>query len=167
MDNLSPFTKNIYTKQEALRNLSLFTDFLTSLLFGGQPQNTKAAIKKFAQNQSDLDWLNSIDENFIAQFNQQNFKSGLQEIEKKLKDSKTILIDLPIDLPKEYITQVGQYLRDKLNLNYFMEIKINPSLIAGAAIGFNGVYKDYSVKGKIADNKTTIINIFKTFLSHK
>lgn len=76
---------------------------------------------------------------------------AFQKAEKEIREIEPLVIFLPFDLPEEKIPQLGALVRQNFGPKFLMEIKYDPSLIAGAALAWKGIYKDYSVKSKIKD----------------
>lgn len=63
---------------------------------------------------------------------------------------------LACDLPQEEVTKIAQKLRKDYGKDFLIETKVQPELIGGCAMSYKGVYKDYSLKGKIQNLKFKI-----------
>ncbi len=59
----------------------------------------------------------------------------------------------------------GKWLREHLkNPELLFDVKIDSSLIGGCAISYKGVYRDYSLKARIAANKANLMEEFRGYL---
>jgi len=56
------------------------------------------------------------------------------------------------------------WLRENLDQpRLVFDFKVDPSLIGGCAFVYKGVYKDYSLRARISDNKDKIIGEFRKY----
>lgn len=96
----------------------------------------------------------------------QNIYEVFDNLEKSIKALEPLVIYLPYELPEEQIIEIGQKLRSDYGKNFLMDIQIDPSLIAGAALSYKGIYKDTSVKQRIIDNQKEILATFRKYIKH-
>ena len=76
-------------------------------------------------------------------------------------DLQIRIIFIPFELPEEGMAALGQRMRRLFGKNFLAEIKLDPNLLAGAALVWDGVYKDYSLREKIEDNRERIIKTLR------
>ncbi|MCL4390137.1 MAG: F0F1 ATP synthase subunit delta [Patescibacteria group bacterium] len=80
---------------------------------------------------------------------------------KKTNLSDKLVICTPAPLSDDQVAQLA----DKAGQP--VEIKIDPSLIGGAALSINGLYKDYSLKAKFAENEDILKGIYEQFVQNR
>lgn len=151
LDKVLEDTFTIYEARKRLRNLK---NFLVNKLFA-------QGSKQDELNQEDLDFLNSLDEKFLSNFNKINLYQVFDALEESLNKISPLVIYLPFEIGHKESFQIGIWLRKNYGKNFLFEVKFDPSLIAGCALVWNGIYKDYSLKAKIAENQVQIIAKFK------
>ena len=73
------------------------------------------------------------------------------------------MVYTPVIIPDETIPELGQKIRATFGTVLF-ELRFDPDLIGGCALVWKGVYKDYSLRAKIAEKHKEILEGFKSFL---
>lgn len=155
MDNiLNIILNNTYSLHQLKHRLSILKTYLQNTLFGATPSQIQPA---------DLLWLKSLPPSFFQNFNASNLSDTFIQLEKSIASLKTLTLYLTFEPDDEALSQIGQAIR-KLFGQLLLDIKYDPSLIAGAALVWQGVYKDYSLRSKIEDKKGMILQSFKKFL---
>lgn len=87
-----------------------------------------------------------------------------QYLEDFMRTQEALAIYFVFMPERAQIKEVGEWLR--LNLKHprqIFQIKVDPTLIGGCAIAYKGVYKDYSLRSKIANNKSRLIEEFRKY----
>lgn len=148
-----------YTQTQALKRLRALKDLGIAKLFGKQETKDEILVEQDS-------WFASLDKNFFRPFTKDNVYKLFEDAEKAIKDIKPLMIYLAVEIPEVEIAKIGQYLRQTYGNNFLMEIKIDPSLIAGTAFVWNGIYKDYSLRQKITDNRQAILSTLKGYIKH-
>lgn len=149
-----------YTYTDALRRIKAVRQFILDQVFA-------SAIGSFtASNEVDTAWLSSLGADFYGQFNPQNVYELMDQVEKKLNTLQVLVIYLPFEIPQGEVVRVGGKLRAEYGQNFLVDFKIDPNLIAGCALVWNSIYKDYSVRQRIEDNRAQIINIIRGYLKN-
>lgn len=142
------FLIDTYTKEQALRRSLLLKEDLNHRFFSSSQTITNTN----TEDQSDLQWLKNMTQNYDQLFNKDNFLSKLLKLEKELAGLTVLTLFLPFTLPVEELPSLGQLVRKKFHPQLLLDIKYDPSLIGGCALAWKGVYKDYSLKTKIETN---------------
>lgn len=153
---LETVLKDSFTSNQALKRLRLLKDTLSKQLFT-EKDPTLSSVADATQTA----WLRSLQPDFLKQFNRSNLSPLFIEAESKIKTITPLTIVLPFELPEKETTELGLKLRQQYGKYFLMEIKFDASLIAGPALVWKGVYKDYSLKAKIEARKTEILQILK------
>lgn len=156
MDNLKIFLANNYSLSQARKRLLVLRAFLSKRFFNSL-DNTNIS-------EQDLAWLNSLGEDFYKNFNKLNVYQMLGLLEKELNQIQVLTIYIAFDMPEDQLDQLGVWLRTNTKPNILFEIKHDPNLMAGSALSWKGIYKDYSIKLRIDQNRDAILASFKSFL---
>lgn len=156
MDNiLETILKETYSLSLLKHRMRILKSYLTQKLFGSQ---------KAVFSQADLNWLNSKDQTFYQEFTRENVYQLLNELEKQLNQMVPLVIYFPFEANDETLAQIGNFTRTIFaKPNLLLEAKFDPKLIAGCALSFKGIYKDYSLRAKIEQKKGEILESFKKF----
>ncbi len=93
-------------------------------------------------------------ESFLNLCSQNNVNAedinGVKKVIGTLRDSISSLPKLEIQIavtPTEYIIKtIGRWVEQNTGGKKLLDIVVNKGLIGGAAVSFNGLYRDYSVK---------------------
>lgn len=153
-DLLQAILTNTLTLQSLHKRLRFLKDFYSAKFY-----NQQGVV--FAQ--ADLDWLNSLGDK-TNQFNKDNLNEMLEALDKGIEKLQHLTAYFAIDLPEDKLEQLARFLRQNFKQQLLIDVKFDPLLIAGCALVYKGVYKDYSLKQTIEDNKEKVIETFKTFI---
>ena len=97
----------------------------------------------------------------------------MSELESTIDQIKTLSIYLAFEPDSNSLILIGKYIRKNfpiaqkstsIKLPLLLDIKYDRSLIAGTALVWNGIYKDFSVKSIIEEKKQIILDSFKKYL---
>lgn len=112
----------------------------------------------------DLNWLNSLPPSLYQQFTKDNVYQIFEAIEAKVNSIPVLLIYLPFEADNQAIYQIGTFLQKNFDSLFLFDTKFNPALIAGCALSWKGVLRDYSLRARIEEKKAEIMTGFKKFL---
>ncbi len=146
-----------YTLPQLLRRISLLRKYLSSRLFKGDMKISEVTIKE------DLEWFNNLNPEIFTQFTPQNHGEIINTLLKQVDTLKTLIIYLPFEIQNDEIPKLGKYLRSSYGKNFLYETRLDPGLLGGCALVWNGIYKDYSLRARIDNNKDKIIQSLKSF----
>lgn len=110
-------------------------------------------------------WIVSLDPSIYAHFNRKNVYQAFEKLEAEIKKIKPLVVYLPFDIPEAQIREIGQKSRQLFGKNFLIDIKIDPSVITGTALVWNGVYKDYSIRQKLAQDRQRVLAMLKEFIN--
>ncbi len=147
-----------YTYTDALRRVRTLKQFLLNQVFASALANFSA------ENEADNAWLSGLGTEVMSQFNQQNIYAQTLEIENSIKKIQPMIIYLPFEIPQGEVVRVGMKLRADYGPHFLVDFRFDPNLIAGPALVYKSIYKDYSVRAKIEENSQQIIGIVKGYL---
>lgn len=150
---LEVILSDTFVKNTALKKTAALKDYI---LYAGTGSEDPEMAK----------WVLDLDPAVYSGINPQNIYAVFDNLEKSIKAEEPLIIYLPYELPEEQITEIGQKLRTDYGKNFLMDIQIDPSLIAGAALSYKGIYKDTSVKQRIIDNRKEVLAKFRKYIKH-
>lgn len=147
--------KNTYSTLQLKQRLRILREHLSYQFFGGHsPQLTP----------EDMVFLDSLPKEFSSFFNKANLNDILSQLTAKINSSTPLTLYLAFEPTDEALTAIGEKARGLFGKDLLLDIKYNPNLLAGAAISWKGIYKDYSLKATIESRKQEILQSFKKFL---
>lgn len=149
--------KDTYLKTLALKKTEDLKEYFVDQVF----QNSKSSNIKLSDEH-----LKELDLNNIKGITSDNIYSIFEKTGLEIKSIEPLIIYLPTPMPEEEISKIGEFVRKSYGENFLIDIKYDPTLIAGAALSYKGVYRDYSVKNKIDSQKESILSIFKKYIKH-
>lgn len=159
MDNqiLQKILENTFTLSQLKHKVRILHEYLSGKFFTSQetPQQFEP---------TDIIWINTLGASFFNQFNKDNISHIFEYLGAFIKKQKPLVIYLSFEPTEETISQIGLNLRKNFTNHQIFDLKADPKLIAGAALSFNGILKDYSMRVAIENKKKEILASFKRFL---
>lgn len=157
MDNLLDILlKDTYTLSQLKHKLKIIKSQLSQKFFGG------GALEPLTPK--DSTWFSALPENFLGEFNKDNLSLILTYFSNQINKMETLTIYLSFDAGGDILDQIGIKTRTTFGKIMLLDVKYNPALIAGCAISWKGIYKDYSLHSRIGERKLAILQSFKKFL---
>lgn len=161
---LATILNTTYTLSELRKRVNILKNYLTLKLFGDIAQWEKQ-LNQF--NPDEVAWLQSLEKSFLDSFNKDNVNPIFESIEKSLSQINILNIYLPFETNSQINTSLGLYLRKLFSRIILIDTKFDPNLIAGCALSWQGIYRDYSLRKRITDNKDQLLQSFKKYLKHE
>ena len=154
MDDLDIFLKDTYTLSDLKARSRALHSYFSRIFFGG------------ADSLADRDmlWINALPKDFLAKFDKDNSSRQISALENKIKELPLLTLYLPFEASEEAIRIIGSMTRQLFQSQLLLDIKYDPTLLAGVALVWKGVYKDYSLRSRIEERKKEISDSFKKFL---
>lgn len=152
---LATFLQNNYSTYQIRSRFVLLKKYLSIQLYNAKQDQIPAA---------ELQWLNSLGQDFYKNFTAVNATQLLSELDQQLSQIQPLVIYIPFDMPEEEIDKLGIWMREKISPSIVFEIKYDGNLIGGAALSWKGIYKDYSIRSRIEADKQRVIESMKKFL---
>ncbi|KKR80568.1 MAG: hypothetical protein UU73_C0007G0023 [Candidatus Daviesbacteria bacterium GW2011_GWA1_41_61] len=150
-----------FTRVQALRRLRTLREVVIRKFFS---QANTPSLKEASGEEAG--WISSLPADFFKGFNDKNIYQLFNTIEEEIKNIRPLTIFVPVDLPQEETEKLGKHLRSAYGEKFMMDLKIDPSLIAGARLIWNGLARDYSLRQRITDNQQTILAALKQYIKH-
>lgn len=155
-DFLNILLKENYTLSQLKSRLKIIKSQLSKKFFGGEEGEVLTS--------KDSAWFNSLPKEAIGKFNKDNLSQLLTDLANKINNLEILTIYLSFEADDDVLDQIGQKARETVGKILVLDIKYNPSLIAGCALSWKGIYKDYSLHSRIGERRLAISQAFKKFL---
>lgn len=97
-----------------------------------------AILEHFRQNKLDID-------------NQQDFHTFVTQFEEFAQSLPIVSITLGISPTDKIAQKITQWIRSQLDTVHIIAFSTDTSLIAGATVGYRGLFKDFSIKKQLED----------------
>ena len=91
----------------------------------------------------------------------------IDEAQKEIGKVETLVIYCAFELPDETVEDLGRKARGMFQKDIFIEIKVDPDLIGGAALVWKGQYKDYSLRAKFEQQKDILRGAYEQFIEDR
>lgn len=157
MDILSTILKTTYTLRDVKHRIRILKSFIEQKLFGSAKN-----IETLASE--DTSWLQTLGPDFMAQFNKNNVTAAFEEAEQAIEKSEAVILYLPFQTDQATVDQLGVWFRQNLAKGFIFDIKLDPTLIGGCALVKGGIYKDYSIKSRIHEQRDQILTEFRKYV---
>lgn len=155
---LNIILKSTYSLGLLKHRLRVLKTNLLKTFFGSQTNDDPL-------NPEDLNWLQSLPASFYKQFNKDNVYQIFAAFETSITKLTTLTLFLTFEPDETTVNQIGSYCRQNFNFpDLLLDIKLDPNLIAGTALVWKGVYRDYSLRAKIDSKKGEVAQEFQKFL---
>lgn len=145
-----------YTLHKLRKRIRLLKEFLNHKLYqnGAVSENIDA---------EDQEWLQTIAP-YLQGVNHNNIDQFINSLEQIADKTTPLIIYTARELPQKEVLDLGVWVRKNINPTLFVDVKLDPSLLAGCALVWNSIYRDYSLRKRIEDNKEEILKSFKSFI---
>jgi len=154
---LDTILTDTFTLSQLKLRLRILKSNLLKTFFAGSQELEQTSLEE-------LNWLKSLPVSFYQQFNKDNIYKIFSELEEADKKLAVVTIYLTFEPDDEATKAIGTAARKTFGKTLLLDIKYDPKLIAGCALVWKGVYKDYSLRAKIEERKEQILQHFKKFL---
>lgn len=144
-----------YTIVDLHRRLALVKRILETKFFAGDAKAPEVEDR-------DRAWLDSVLP--ISSISKENITEVFHELEERIHTLSPLVIFVPVMLSEEEVADIGTIVRRDYGAHFVIEIRLDPLLIGGAALAWNGIYKDYSLRKKIDERKEEIIGNFQKYI---
>ena len=161
MDHLAIIVKDTYTLSTLRHRVRVLKNYLINKMFTQDDEN------KHQIDPEDLVWLEGLGTDFLNSFNKDNTYPIFSQIDQSLEKISPLVIYLPFPTNDQIQIHLGEFIRKAFSKNLIFDTKFDPNLIAGCALSWQGIYRDYSLRKKIVDNRNQLLQNFKKYLKHE
>lgn len=156
-DLLSTILMSTYSLTQLRHRVRILKLNLIKTFFGSSAEN-------LALSPSDLNWLKSLPADFYQRFTKDSVYQIFADLEEKSKHLPILTMYLAFEPDEATLNQIGLFVRKAFGLVLLLDVRLDPSLIAGTALAWKGVYRDYSLRTKIDSKKSEILQGLHKFL---
>lgn len=81
----------------------------------------------------------------------------LRLLKKHLISLPKVRLEIAFDIPEVMLGEISQWFEDNFGKKFVLDIRVNPKIIGGTRLEYNGRWADFSLAKKIKENKSEII----------
>jgi len=163
-DILALILRDNFTPTSCIRRLHLLENLISKKIFQ-KDQPAKSSVLSLLP-QEDSDWVKTISPDLLKNITERNFEQIFRQAEEQIKQIQPLVIFVPFIFANDQILEIGLYLRRNYGEKFLFETKIDPNLVAGAALSWKGNYKDYSLRKKMDDQQQLVLSTLKQYIKH-
>src|SRR3989338_487144 len=141
----SDILRDIKTVGE-LEDFVLEIDTILGSLYKGENKTTDEILGKKVGKSTAVKIKKLIEKNKINTFDYPAVEKLLSGLKECLKQSKTLKMSLAIDPSQETIGHIFNWVLENMGDGIVLDIDRDESILGGAVISFNGLYKDFSLR---------------------
>lgn len=141
------------THSEAVNLVGLLRPYLEAKFFGGEADDF---LEKLDRSQAEK--LKILD---LTGLNQKNLAETLKSLETGIRQTATLALLLPFEPTGAQRRELKNFLQKKLAGGFLLDLKLDPSLIAGPLLIYKGLAKDYSVRQKLETRQEELAELFR------
>lgn len=93
-----------------------------------------------------------------------NVAEDFEEKRKQINKAETAVVYLASEWPAEYVDKLVDLVTKLLKREVFVDIRIDPALVAGGAVSIKGKYWDFSLRQQFLEKKEELKKIYAKFL---
>lgn len=87
------------------------------------------------------------------------------QVKEEIEGSETLVVYLAGELGQKETRVIGEKAREIFEKDLFLEFKVDPELLGGAALAWKGQYRDYSLKVRLEEKKEELAEVYRKYLS--
>ncbi len=162
---LSIILKDTYSLSQLKHRLRVLKNNLLQTFFGETHLEGGPGLLPGELSPEDLNWLKSLSPQFYQNFTKDNVYQIFSDLDSSSLKLDTLTLYLSFEPDDITLSQIGSFARKTSNSpSLLLDIKLDPRLIAGTALSWKGVYRDYSLRAQLATKKQELWEEFKKFL---
>lgn len=165
---LPAIIQTTFNKMVAYRRLRLLREYLQQQFFLSEKNES---IEDFLAKKGQLPEETTVIKLWFDQFNNQlnpsNYYKILNNIIKDINNLPTITIYIPFALPPREAEKLGRWLRENVHPQVMLELRLDPTVIGGCALAWQGRYKDYSLRRLFKKRRGEILEIIRKVIKRK
>lgn len=157
---LSLILKDTYSLTSLKHRLRILESYFQKAFFGEMQTSPDSPLSA-----QDSNWLKSLPESFYQKFNKDNIYNIFATLNKIDTNIPILTMHLAFEPDDTTLSQIGAFARKTFaSSSLILDIKFDPNLIAGAALSWKGVYRDYSLRAKLEEKRQELSEEFRRFL---
>lgn len=154
---LAAILKDTYSLSQLKHRLRILKNNLLQNFFGKSGEGSTSP--------EELSWLKTLPPAFYQKFTKDNVYEIFSGLDSGALKLNTLTLYLSFTPDDSTIAEIGSFARKSFGTPaLLLDIKLDPRLIAGTALSWKGVYKDYSLRAQLTVKKQELWEEFKKFL---
>lgn len=85
-----------------------------------------------------------------------DIEKTLRKLKKKLEEMEFVQITIAFDPSSENISKLSDWVKNNIDKNILIDLRVRPYIVAGATISYKGKYADYTLTKVFSENFTSI-----------
>lgn len=143
-----PFLTNLSTTNEAAEVVEEINNLLNQYYKNDQTTSIMSWAKKLKPELfQSLEMV--LENNNIAEGNTSVLKLFLEQLEKAVQSCKVLSVTIAAPANQQLVNKLSQYGKSQFGNTTIIEITVDPTIIGGAIVTYQGNYLDYSIKRKL------------------
>lgn len=127
-------------------------DRLEQSLFNVHESIEKKAEEIFSHDE--LEALKTLMKNQAISFeNRDQVRQFIHELVTGLNTALSLNLVVAIEPTEKTLREISAWISQNNNVKVFLNLTVDPSIIGGAVIEYNGSYRDYSLKKRVAEEE--------------
>ncbi len=157
MDLLQIIAQQTYTLSDLKRRARVLKEYLDKKAYGGALE--------IQSLEEDKTWIASID-SLVSQIDPKSVNKEISTLNDAIAKLTPITVYLAFEMPAAEMTKLTTEIRTILKSpTAFLDIKKDPNLLGGIAFVYKGVYKDYSLRKVVEDQKEVVLGEMRRYVS--
>lgn len=139
---LEPLLENVFTKEDILFLLAQISH-LQKIVFKKEGLLSEKAKEEISQNLYHL--ILEAEKRGKVSSNQKNQFDFLEELKKEFSQMPVLKMQIAFSPSQETIRKISKYLEKELGKKFILDIIVNPEIIGGAILEYQGKYLNLSL----------------------
>jgi len=156
-----------YTRADYLKNLTLIRKYVESRIFKNYSGKFTDFLLEAKVSRHDRDAISHFDDHFFNFFTRENLYPLISGLTEKLKSLPALTLYLAVMIDDYLIDELGLWFRKNFHPELILEVRINPSLLAGAAFVWKNHYHDLSLHHFFKMKEEIINKIISDYAQHQ
>lgn len=152
----SPILRTCFTKTELHRRINILRDFLEAKFFMGETHSLQDWLYARHIPEVDSQILLSWGKPFYDAFTAENVYQTISDFTKEIANMPVLTMYLPFAPNDKDMVNIGLWCRKNVDARCLLDIRSDPSLVAGCTLSWNGTYRDYSLHSFIEETRDSV-----------
>lgn len=155
--------RTCFTKTELHRRINILRDFLEAKFFMGETHSLQDWLYAHHIPDPDSQAILSWGKAFYDSFTADNVYQVISDFTKFVSELPILTMYLPFTPQEKEMVSLGIWCRKNINARCILDIRSDPSLVAGCTLSWNGVYRDYSLHSFIEDSRDGVKKLISQY----
>lgn len=154
-----------YSKVDLHRRIRLWREYLEQAYFGkGKKQIIKSFLERESVTAQDRKAIESWGEEFAKSFTKETAYELTDILTESIKNLPLVNLYVPYEPTEKDVDRFGEWFRENIDKYILLDIHVDASTFGGCAFAVDGVYKDYSLRSRLAECTPQIHDILGKYV---